>query len=230
LVIAGLVIFCNELVYGDDARLELKLFKDQPCTKGTPYEKIRLPNNDEAPLKPDPDRGDGFYLIKGTVQVLQPITGQLQAYVETKYGTKAPVEECRGADDNGCGGAGSCVYCDLCEGIKTLSKSSAVQLVIGNKNIDCKKGLAKKNYTDIVVSWGMPTRNEFLKSQNIAQDFWDRYGASGQMVFVTMYIFCGKQVNTLSRSELQKIATPESDQICGCHKLVGSIRDPSSSS
>jgi len=160
---------------------------------------------------------------------LKNITGLIQLYVEKKYGTKAPTEQCQGADDSGCGGAGSCVYCDACEGIKDLGKSSAVQLVVGNKVLDCKKGLTARNYTDIKISFCMPTKADFLKTQGIDEEFWNRYGASGQMVFITMYIF-NQRINTMSRGDLEKIASPDSDQVIGCHKLVGSIFDPSSTS
>jgi len=232
LLVAWLVyILCNDFVLGDEQRrLELKINRHQPCTKagGSPSERIRFPSIDDAPLQPDPDKGDGCYLIKGTVQVLKPLSGTLQLYVETKYGTKAPTEPCHGADDSNCGGAGSCVYCDACEGIKDLSKS-AVQLVIGKQAFDCKTGLVAKNYTDIKISFCMPTKADFLKTQKIDEDFWNRYGASGQMVFITMYIF-NRPINTMARSDLEKIASPDSDQVIGCHKLVGSIYDPSSSS
>jgi len=223
-------IACTNFALGDgDKRLQLKIHKHQSCTKGgSASEKIRFPGIDEAPLTADTDKGDGCYQIKGTVRVLQQITGQVQLYVETKYGTKAPTEQCHGADSDNCGGAGSCVYCDACAGIKDLGKS-AVKLVVGNKQFDCKKGLAPKNYTDIKISFCMPTKADFLKTQNIDEEFWNRYGASGQMVFITMYIF-NQKVNTMPRSELEKIAFPESDQVIGCHKLVGSIFDPSASS
>jgi len=222
-------VLCNDSVYGDDEpRLQLRIHKHQPCTKGSPSELIRFSDNNEAPLVDDPKRGQGCYLINGTVRVLKDLTGTMQIYVETKYGTKAPVEKCQGADDNGCGGTGSCVYCDACEGIKDLSKS-AVQLVVGNKPLDCKKGLTAKNYTDIQISFCMLKRKEFLKSQHLDEDFWNRYGASGQMVFLTMFVF-NKPVNTMPRDELVKIATPESEEVCGCQKLVGSIYDPSAPS
>jgi hypothetical protein len=213
---------CNTVEGADDRRLQLKIIKHQPCSKpGNANEKIRFPNNDQAPLVEDESKGDGCYTIKGTVQVLKQITGQVQLYTETKYGTKAPVEECKGADENGCGGAGSCVYCNVCKGIKDLGKS-AVQLMVGNESFDCKKGLAPKNYTDIRISFCMPTKADFLKSQNIDEDFWNRYGASGQMVFLTLYIF-NEPVNKMSHSELTSIASPDNAQVIGCHKLVGSV-------
>jgi hypothetical protein len=225
LLYLALYLLCDCAHCDDDPRLELKIYKHQPCTKGSAKEKIRFPDNNEAPLRRDPDKGDGCYTIKGTVRVFQQITGTIQLYVETKYGTKAPTESCQGADDNNCGGAGSCIYCDACHGIRELGKSN-VQLIVGNKGLDCKKGLAPRNYTDIYVSFCMPTKQEFLKSQKIDEDFWNRYGSSGQMVFITMYIF-NQKVNELPHKQLLKIAVPDGDQVIGCHKLVGSIYEPS---
>jgi len=210
-----------------EERLRLKVFKHQPCTKGTPYEKIRFPNNNEAPLQEDPDN-PGYYSVEGgIVRVLKQINGNVQIYLEVKYGTNAPVEECRRADENNCGGVGSCVYCDICKGMKALGKSS-VEFSIAGKKPDCQKGLSAGNYTDITLSFAMPTKSEFLKSQKIDPSFWDRYGASGHMIFLTLYIF-DTEVNSLSKSELSAEATPRNKNVCGCHKLVGSVYEAGSS-
>jgi len=210
-------------------RLQLKVIKHQPCTtRSTPSERIRFSPISKAPLINDEDRGDGCYAISGPVQVRKGIHGTVQVYVEAKSGSKSNPEKCTGADSKNCGGVGSCVYCDLCQSIEQVKKttSNSVQITQAGKQLDCENGVNAGNYSDIRISWCMPTKEEFLKAEGIGEDIWNQNNDGGHMFFMTIYVF-NKAVNTLSNEELQKIATDDNDQVIGCHRMVCTLYDPS---
>lgn len=77
-----------------------------------------------APLKEDKARGPGCYTINGPVIVKKEITGDVQIYTQVRFGTKATPEPCQNADSKGCGGSGSCVYCDVCTNAKNIEQVS----------------------------------------------------------------------------------------------------------
>lgn len=211
-------------------RLQLRVIKHQPCTsKYQSSERIRFPPLAKAPLVKDEHRGDGCYTMRGPVSVRKSIKGTVQAYVEVRSGIKAPLEKCTNADSNGCGGVGSCVYCDVCSEAKRLEKSTSgfVHIDSGSTKLDCNAGIDPGNYTDIKLSFCMPTKAEFLGAEGIDEEIWnENVGEGGRTFLLTTYLFA-RPVNRLSSSELQKIATDTSDQVIGCHKLIGSIYEAS---
>jgi len=176
-------------------------------------------------LVKDERRGPGCYTMQGPVNVRKPIQGSVYTYVEIRSGVKAPIEKCVNADSNGCGGVGSCVYCDVCSEVKRLEKSTSafLQIDAGNKKMDCAAGIDPGNYTDIKMTFCMPTKTEFLEAEDIDEEIWDQnVGEGGRTFLTTVYIFA-KPINKLSQSELEKIATDTGDQVIGCHKLIGNI-------
>jgi len=204
-------------------RLRLKIIKHQPCTsKPSVGEKIRFPNLDHAPLQQDTSRGDGCYIINGPVQVKKSISGTVQIFSEVQLGTKAPIEPCRDYDSQGCGGYGSCVYCDACSDAKKIDKSSFGLDWTGGKPLDCQKGLPAGDYTDINIKFCLPTKDDVLNSNAIDSSSWDEFESGGHMFFVTVYLF-NENVSGFSSNELQKMATTDNDHVIGCHKIVGSI-------
>jgi hypothetical protein len=211
-------------------RLQLRILKHQPClSHPPPAERIRFASLAKAPLVNDPHRGDGCYSIQGPVSVKKDIRGTVQIYVEAKSGVKSPVEKCTGADSHGCGGFGSCVYCDICAGIKEFERSTSGSVRVetgGGKSFDCEKGVSAGNYTDGKISFCMPTKSEFLEAEGVGEDVWNANGDGGHTFMMTLYIV-NKAINNLSPSELQKIADDNSDQLIGCHKLIGSISEGS---
>jgi hypothetical protein len=181
----------------------------------------------EAPLKEDKSRGPGCYSIHGRVNVRQQITGQIQIYTQLRFGTKGSLEPCQKSDSNGCGGTGSCVYCDACTNAKNIEKSTSglvqIQSTDGSSAFDCKRGLKPGNYSNIKISFCLPTKDEILKSQSIDEEFYDEYAKQGRMFFVSMYMINDK-INHMSSVQLQNLV--ENDQthkIIGCHKIVGSV-------
>jgi len=204
-------------------RLRLKVIKHQPCTgKPSVGEKIRFPNLDHAPLRKDSSRGEGCYSINGPVQVEKSISGTVQIYSDIRFGTKAPIEACQKADSQGCGGYGSCVYCDVCSSAKKIDRTAFGLDWTGGKSLDCQKGVEPGNYDDVSIKFCLPTKEDVLKSEAIDSDFWDEYASSGRMFFVTIYLF-NQNVNTLPSDQLKNIATTDNQDVIGCHKIVGSI-------
>jgi len=230
LISCGLFAAIQSAPASNGKRLQLKILKHQPClSKSPPNEYIRFSSLAKAPVVADPQRGDGCYSIQGPVSVKKSIKGTVQVYVEGKSGVKSPIEKCTGADSQGCGGFGSCVYCDICSGMKDIeSKTSGfIRVDMGNgKSFDCDNGVNAGNYTDGKLSFCMPTKSEFLDAEGIGEDVWNANGDGGHTFMMTIYLF-NKAVNTLSPSELQKTATDNSDQVIGCHKLIGSITEGS---
>jgi len=100
--------------------------------------------------------------------------------------------------------------------------STRVSVENGGKPLDCENGLTAGNYTDIRISFCMPTKKEILDAEGVEEDIWNANSEGGHTFFMTLYIF-NKPVNKLSGAELQKIATDGSDQIIGCHRLVGTV-------
>jgi len=224
LIMATFISFIASAPANKGDRLRLKIIKHQPCTSGKSSvgERIRFPNLDHAPLQTDPTRGDGCYTINGPVQVKKSISGTVQIYAEIKFGTKAAIEPCRKADNNGCGGYGSCVNCDACSNAKKIDQTSFGLDSSTGKSLDCQNGLQSGNYTDIRVHFCLPTKEDVLKSENIDSSFWDEYASGGHMFFVTIYMF-NQNVNSLSSNQLQFMATTDNRDVIGCHKIVGSI-------
>jgi len=228
IILCGLFSSIESAPSNGGKRLQLTINKHQPCvSRSPPSERIRFSSWAKAPLIPDPQR-EGCYTIQGPVAVKKQIQGNVQIYVEAKSGVKSPIEKCSGADGQNCGGFGSCVYCDVCAGMKEIEKTTSgfLRVEMGQgKSFDCENGLNPGNYTDIKISFCMPTKSEFLEAEQIGEDVW-KAGEGGHQFMMTMYLF-NKAINTLSSSELSRIATDTSDQVIGCHKLVGSISEGS---
>jgi len=210
-------------------RLRLTVLKHHPCNgKSTIGERIRFPNLAHAPLQKDTSRGEGCYSINGPVQVKKSITGTVQIYSEIRFGTQnAPIEPCRQADNRGCGGFGSCVYCDACSSAKKIDKTSFGLDWTGGKPLDCQKGLQAGNYSDINIKFCLPTKDDLLNSNVIDTSMLDGYASGGHIFSVTVYLF-NENVNNLSANQLQKMAaagSSDNQKMIGCHKIVGSIEE-----
>jgi len=213
----------------DDAdRPTLKIIKHQPAlSKGNSYEKIRFPNLKDAPLKDDKNAGQGCYIIRGPVQVKKTISGDVQVYIQVRVGPKSKPIACKKYDSNGCSGAGSCVYCDICSNAKKIKQISSglvqIQSTDGSK-LNCDSGIKAGNYTNIQVKFCLPTRDELMKAEGITEEFYGKYGADGQMVFIDMYIV-DEKINQKSSAQLQKyIADDNNPHVIGSHKIVGLVK------
>jgi len=81
-------------------------------------------DSSQVELKRDPDSGPNCYNAKVTTRASQDIQGKLQANVTMRIGgISAPPLGCfrESGKENSCGGLGSCLICDVCEGLKKLA-------------------------------------------------------------------------------------------------------------
>jgi len=216
------VIFCDDT-------LVLQVSRHQPCYNiKNGKEAIRFSDSSKASIVQDPSRGEGCYKLVGNVKVSYPIRGKLNIYVESKNGTAAEPVECRNAGADGCGGIGSCVYCDACNSIKRDSRNK-VQLTSNGQDLDCNRGLDVGEYPNVVLSFCLPSLDDFLKSQNIARSAWDEViGPHGTTVFEIVNIFQDTPINTYSKEQLKEAKLKQTGLI-GCHKLVLNLSSKSSS-
>jgi len=229
IVLGALSIFRPASADSSNKRLRLSLIKHQPCTaKPTPSERIRFPNSVQAPLVDDPERGPGCYILKGPVRVSKAVYGTVQIALKSRINSRGDPEKCSGADVYGCGGIGSCVYCDICQTKRDLeSKTSTTVHVLSNgKPIDCDRGIAAGNHSDISISFCMCTKEEFFKATDTNEELWNSKGTQGggHLLFLQFYLF-NQAVNKLSSSALNTIASDDSDQVIGCHKWVCKVYD-----
>ncbi|TQF11805.1 hypothetical protein FJV41_32310 [Myxococcus llanfairpwllgwyngyllgogerychwyrndrobwllllantysiliogogogochensis] len=210
---------------GKTDRLRLKVIKHESCTaKPKASEVIRFSSSSEAPLREDSQRGAGCYFLEGPVVVRSPIRGGVHAYAEVRYGTQAPREKCKGADSSNCGGIGSCVYCNVCSAAEAgkAKASGFIRATRNGKALDCEKGISAGSHSDWRLSFCMPTKDEYLKVQGMDEDFWSRYGVSGRLFYMTVYLF-DKPVNALSESQMEKVAGVDGDGVIGCHRIVATV-------
>jgi len=204
-------------------RLRLKILNHHPCTsKSSSSERIRFASLDRASLSDDSKRGDGCYSINGPVTVRKSISGTVQIYSQLQFDTKAPIESCRKADSRGCGGIGSCVYCDPCSNAANIEKSSSGLVRLNSNGLDCGKGIAAGNYSNIGVSFCLPSKSDLLEAVGIDEDLWNSYESNGRTFSITLYLF-DQEVNSMSPSQLQTAANSQNEHVIGCHKIVGSI-------
>jgi len=214
-----LLSYCIALTFCDDT-LVLQVPRHQPCGNiRNGKEAIRFSDSSTANIMPDPSRGQGCYKLAGNVKVLLPIKGKLNIFVESKNGTHADPVDCKNPGFDGCGGIGSCVYCDACNSLKKDSRNK-VQLMSNGQSLDCNKGLQVGEYPNVVLSFCTPDLDDFLRSQNIARSAWDDViGPHGTSVFETVHIFQDTPINTYSK-EQRKEAVRGQTGLVGCHKLV----------
>jgi hypothetical protein len=218
-VLAAAVLYCS--VVSAEERLGLEVIRHQPCKSANAaangrnnwVEKIRFPNSTESPLTPDPDH-PGCYKIQGSVFVKERITGDLQMYIEMRHRPDAdkPPVMCHNPDEaTGCGGFGSCLYCDACSSFaQDTGKVTRAKILLAGKSINCQTGLEPGLKQDVSLQFCLPTKKEFLESQGMTEQVWNQImkdtsnGGANNVnklsLFLTIFIFNSK-VNRLMISQ-----------------------------
>jgi hypothetical protein len=199
---------------GQEFRLEV--IRHQPCPwapgkddDGKPYynwtEKIKFASSDTAQLRGI--RGQpGCYKIQGDALLKEAIRGSVQIHVALKHraGADEPTAACVEYRPNGCGGYGSCLYCNPCQEAKQYENEIALvgaSLTQNGKPLDCVAGVKRGVYKDIALKFCLPTVDELLDAHNIDRNVIDQLfrsqGANAKLgVFITVRIF-NSQVNRL---------------------------------
>lgn len=222
-LLSSICILYTAVCVADKEKLQIRVSQHLPCVRkgDQPEWPILLPSMKEAPVVPDTETGN-CYRLTGKVKVSRPVRGKLFSYVEVKNGTAAQPAECRNAKPDGCGGFGSCVFCDLCNSFQKVNSTDVkVELKKGGK-FDCGKGFEPGMYDDTSLKFCMPSLDDFLKAMNIDRTTWDQFasdGRSAQTAFMVFYLFENDQINKLPKDKLRK-KIKDMDGVIGCHKLV----------
>lgn len=169
-----------------DANIRFQLLQHMPCPHNANSiwtKKIELPGKRKAPLRKAKE--PGCYKFGGDMDVFQTMKRRspMQMYIEVKdtpKSDKAP-EPCHNVGKNGCGGTGSCVYCDACNVLAgdLLKEETDKKGGKNVKEINCdnfKKGRPK----EMNVEFCFPTLKEFLESRQLNPNIWEDIIEEGQ--------------------------------------------------
>ncbi|KAI6221301.1 hypothetical protein M3Y99_01563200 [Aphelenchoides fujianensis] len=197
------VLLAGALKIDDDLELDLELIKHQPCVykpdKSKWERKLEFePGTDKSGPKLVPKAGtDSCYSIGGKVQVFQQFKGEFSIYLElrsTASKTQVP-ESCQKQRPDGCGGFGSCLYCNAC---KTLAESKGVQaqLLLDGQPINCGDSLEPGVYDNLELVFCLPGIEDILQSQGLSRESFkslvqseDGKALRSMGIFATVYVF-----------------------------------------
>lgn len=211
------VSLSNALELGDDLSFQLDLIKHQPCNRGPNAKwtkKLEFESGTDKmgpKLDPVPDRPNCF-TIGGKVDVLEDFRGEFSIYLELRNtaSKKQVPESCVKQGNDGCGGFGSCLYCNAC---KTFGDNIGVQaqLLLDGSPIKCADGLSKGTYNNLKLAFCLPKLEEILRTQGLTKETFlqllrsdDSQSVQKMGIFATVYIFdtdVSKQMQTQARIE-----------------------------
>ncbi|CAI4226240.1 unnamed protein product [Auanema sp. JU1783] len=203
-------------VVEDNLNFDLELIKHQPCAYGSKSKwtkKLEFESgNDKKGPKLEPvDGKSNCFAIGGKVEVLQDFPGDFSIYLELRNTAKKNQvpEACVKQGSDGCGGFGSCLYCNAC---KTFGDNLGVQaqLLLDGKPIKCTDGLPKGTYENLKLAFCLPRMEDILKSQGLTKEAFmqlineDASSIRAMGVFATVYVFdkdVSQQMQTQNRIE-----------------------------
>uniref|UniRef100_A0A915MB37 Uncharacterized protein n=1 Tax=Meloidogyne javanica TaxID=6303 RepID=A0A915MB37_MELJA len=180
------------------------LIKHQPCAfrqdKSKWERKVEFEggNEKEGPkLIPRPNETN-CYSIGGKVTVYSEFKGEFSIYLELRSSAnkKQVPEQCNNRKEDGCGGFGSCLYCDACQTLET-NKELKAQLLLDGKPISCGEGVKPGIYENMELAFCLPNADEMLKSQGLTKETFKSLIQSEDGgnnvhslgVFATIYVF-----------------------------------------
>ncbi|KAI6222598.1 hypothetical protein M3Y95_00910600 [Aphelenchoides besseyi] len=197
-----LVTFVTAIKIDDELEMDLELIKHQPClykekSKWERKLEFEAGTDKSGPKLIQRPGSDNCYSIGGQVKVFQEFKGEFSIYLElrsTASKTQVP-ESCQKQRPDGCGGFGSCLYCNAC---KTLSESKGVnaQLLLDGKPINCGDSLKPGTYEDLELVFCLPELDDILQSQGLSRESFknlvqseDGKSLRSMGIFATIYIF-----------------------------------------
>ncbi|CAD6193284.1 unnamed protein product [Caenorhabditis auriculariae] len=217
LTLLSLLYLSNCIEIGEDITFALDLIKHQPCARGGNskwVEKLEFEGgNDKRGPKLEPVEGKpNCFTIGGRVQVLEDFSGDFSIYLELKNTAKknAVPEKCVKQGEDGCGGFGSCLYCNAC---KTFGDSLGVQaqLLLDGNPIKCTDGLKQGTYDNLKLAFCLPRMEDILQSQGLTKETFlqliqadDGNTVRAMGIFATVYVFdtdVSQQMQTQMRIE-----------------------------
>ncbi|KHN77653.1 hypothetical protein Tcan_15130 [Toxocara canis] len=216
-----LLILTNTIVsiqIGGDISFDLQLIKHQPCA----YDPATSKWNRILEFEGGSDRNGpklvqrpgktNCYSIGGKVNVYSEFKGDFSIYIELRNNAnkKQVPESCVNQRPDGCGGFGSCLYCNACEAFGS-SIGVKAQLLLNGKNLRCGDGLAPGIYDNIELLFCLPPVEDILKTQGLTRESFlslvqseDGHSLRSMSIFATVYVFntdVSKQMQTQARIE-----------------------------
>uniref|UniRef100_A0A0K0E1U8 Uncharacterized protein n=1 Tax=Strongyloides stercoralis TaxID=6248 RepID=A0A0K0E1U8_STRER len=212
--------YCIPLSVDSDFKVDLELIKHQPCAYNTEKSKwnkkieFQKGTDKSGPKLVQISNSPPCYSLTGIVKVHETFRNPFSIYLEIRTSTnkKQLPEPCRRRGKDGCGGIGSCLYCNACEQLSNnvsngtsdqLGSLVKAKLLINNKPMNCDNVLEPGTYDNIQLAFCLPTLDEILNSQGLTKEefktyiFSDEDGGKGSgnpshhsiPLFATVYIF-----------------------------------------
>ncbi|KAF7632938.1 hypothetical protein Mgra_00007640 [Meloidogyne graminicola] len=187
----------------DEFELNLQLIKHQPCayrpdkSKWERKVEFEAGNEKEGPKLIPRANETNCYSIGGKVTVYSEFKGEFSIYLELRSSAnkKQVPEQCNNRREDGCGGFGSCLYCDACQTLET-NKELKAQLLLNGKPISCGEIVKPGTYENMELAFCLPNADEMLKSQGLTKEtFRSLIQSDGGNnihslgVFATIYVF-----------------------------------------
>ncbi|CEF62038.1 Hypothetical protein SRAE_1000031400 [Strongyloides ratti] len=192
LIFGFLFKYCISLSSDNDFKVDLELIKHQPCA----YNKEKSKWNKKIEFQKGTDKS-GPKLVKisnqppcfsltGIVKVHETFRNPFSIYLEIRTSTnkKQLPEPCRNRQKDGCGGIGSCLYCNACEHLSNDIKNETTnqlgslvkaKLLMDNKPMNCDTILEPGTYDNIQLAFCLPTLDEILISQGLTKEEFKTY-------------------------------------------------------
>ncbi|KAL3103203.1 hypothetical protein niasHS_002389 [Heterodera schachtii] len=199
--------------------LNLQLIKHQPCpfkndkSKWDRKLEFEAGNEQEGPKLVQRPNEPNCYSIGGKVTVFSEFKGEFSIYLELRSSAnkKQVPEPCHNRKDDGCGGFGSCLYCDACQTLEE-NRGLKAQLLVDGKSISCGQELSPGTYENMELVFCLPNAEEMLKSQGLTKETFksliqteDGTNLRSLGVFATIYVF-DRDVRKLVQTQ-QKVET-----------------------
>ncbi|GMR32563.1 hypothetical protein PMAYCL1PPCAC_02758, partial [Pristionchus mayeri] len=169
---SSLLSFISSIEIGDDLKIDLQLVKHQSCphnAKSKWNRKIEFEggNGSNGPKLEEVDGRNGCFSIGGSVNVLEEFSGNFSIYLEIRRSASSLPERCVKQGVDGCGGVGSCLYCDACSSFGSIGVNA--QLLLNGKRIECADGLRPGVYDDLKLHFCLPDVDEILETQGLTK-------------------------------------------------------------
>uniref|UniRef100_A0A0N5BCZ2 Uncharacterized protein n=1 Tax=Strongyloides papillosus TaxID=174720 RepID=A0A0N5BCZ2_STREA len=224
-----------------DFKVDLELIKHQPCA----YSREKSKWNKKIEFQKGTDKSGPkliqisasppCYSLTGTVKVHETFRNPFSIYLEIRTSTnkKQLPEPCRKRQKDGCGGIGSCLYCNACEHLSSngndktndqLGSLVKAKLLMDDKPMDCDTVLEPGTYNNIQLAFCLPTIDEILVSQGLTKEEFKTYIFSDEdgtktstnpshhsiPLFATVYIFdINVKENMIAQMKVEKLYKEE---------------------
>jgi len=225
------------------ADISVKIERHFPCSPSsgpsTEILLIKFPSYKTPGVHFSIDKTDSshkcFRMSGGDVEIFPPgLDGTKKYYVhlETRIGIHGKPERCVNADDDGCGGIGSCIHCDICSTYAGSSLKNFVQIFKGSELAECTAdGLPPGEYGDLALRVCLPTKKDLLpfldQNANRAEQLWDIFvssrARSGEIPLVVAARIFDRPINKLSKRELNDALHGSKEGMIGCHWIYATI-------